>query len=38
MVKLCLYRSSKGNTWMIVVLLVTMTGITSAVLNNVTAI
>jgi Na+/H+ antiporter NhaD/arsenite permease-like protein len=33
-----LYRSAKGNTWLIVVLLVTMTGITSAVLNNVTAI
>jgi len=33
-----LYRSAKGNTWLIVVLLVTMTGITSAFLNNVTAI
>jgi hypothetical protein len=33
-----LHRSAKGNTWLIVVLLVTMTGITSAFLNNVTAI
>lgn len=33
-----LYRSAKGNTWMIVVWLVILTGITSAFLNNVTAI
>ena len=38
MVRLRLYRSAKGNTWIIVVLLVTMTGITSAFLKNVTAI
>jgi Na+/H+ antiporter NhaD/arsenite permease-like protein len=33
-----LYRSAKGNIWLIVVLLVTMTGFTSALLNDVTAI
>jgi len=33
-----LYRSAKGNTWVIVVLLVTLTGISSALLNDVTAI
>jgi nucleotide-binding universal stress UspA family protein len=38
MVRLRLYRSAKGNTWLIIVMLVTMTGITSAFLNNVTAI
>ncbi len=38
MVRLRLYRSAKGDTWLIVVLLVTMTGITSAFLKNVTAI
>jgi nucleotide-binding universal stress UspA family protein len=38
MVRLRLCRVAKGNTWIIVVLLVTMTGITSAFLNNVTAI
>jgi hypothetical protein len=38
MVRLRLYRGAKGNTWLIVVMLVTMTGITSAFLNNVTAI
>lgn len=38
MVRLRLYRTAKGNTWLIVVMLVTMTGIISAVLNNVTAI
>jgi hypothetical protein len=38
MVRLRLCRSAKGNTWIIVVLLVTMTGITSAFLKNVTAV
>ena len=38
MVRLRLYRGAKGNTWIIVVLLVTMKGITSAFLKNVTAI
>lgn len=35
---LYLYTSSRGNTWLIVVLLVSLTGFTSALLNNVTAI
>jgi Na+/H+ antiporter NhaD/arsenite permease-like protein len=38
MVRLRLCRGAKGNTWIIVVLLVTMTGITSAFLKNVTAV
>lgn len=38
MVRLRLYRGAKGNTWIIVVLMVTMTGITSAFLKNETAI
>jgi Na+/H+ antiporter NhaD/arsenite permease-like protein len=38
MVRLRLYRGAKGNTWIIVVLLVTMTVVTSAFLKNVTAI
>ena len=33
-----LYHLAKGNTWLIAVLLIGLTGITSAVLNNVTAI
>ncbi|MGB7117792.1 MAG: SLC13 family permease, partial [Anaerolineales bacterium] len=33
-----LYRRAKGNIWLVVVLLVTMTGFTSALLNDVTAI
>jgi len=33
-----LYRSAKGNIWMIVVMLVTLTGVLSALLNDVTAI
>ena len=33
-----LYRSARGNTWLIVLLLVSLTGFTSALLNNVTAI
>ena len=33
-----LYKSAKGNIWMIVVMLVTLTGILSALLNDVTAI
>jgi len=33
-----LYRKSRGNTWLIVVLLVTFTGVSSALLNDVTAI
>jgi Na+/H+ antiporter NhaD/arsenite permease-like protein len=35
---LYLYTISRGNTWLIVVLLVSLTGFTSALLNNVTAI
>jgi len=38
MVRLRLCRGAKDNTWIIVVLLVTITGITSAFLKNVTAI
>jgi Na+/H+ antiporter NhaD/arsenite permease-like protein len=37
-IALNLYRFSKGNTWVLVVLLVTLTGFTSALLNDVTAI
>jgi Na+/H+ antiporter NhaD/arsenite permease-like protein len=33
-----LYRSARGNTWIIAVLLVVLTGFTSALLNDVTAI
>jgi Na+/H+ antiporter NhaD/arsenite permease-like protein len=33
-----LYKSAKGNIWMIVVMLVSLTGILSALLNDVTAI
>ena len=33
-----LYRRAKGNIWMIVVMLVTLTGLLSALLNDVTAI
>jgi Na+/H+ antiporter NhaD/arsenite permease-like protein len=33
-----IFRLGRGNTWLIVVLLITLTGITSALLNNVTAI
>jgi len=33
-----LYLSAKGNTWLIVVWLIVLTGVTSAFLNNVTAI
>jgi len=33
-----LYRSAKGNIWLVVVLLITMTGLTSSLLNDVTAI
>ena len=33
-----LYRRAKGNIWMIVVMLVTLTGVLSALLNDVTAI
>ena len=38
MVSLRLYHSANGNTWLIIMLLVTMTGITSAFLKNLTAI
>ncbi|MFN2158461.1 MAG: SLC13 family permease [Anaerolineales bacterium] len=33
-----LYKLSRGNTWLIAALLITLTGITSAILNDVTAI
>jgi Na+/H+ antiporter NhaD/arsenite permease-like protein len=33
-----LYRSARGNTWLIVVWLIVLTGVTSAFLNDVTAI
>ena len=33
-----IFRLGRGNTWLIVVLLITLTGFTSALLNNVTAI
>lgn len=37
-IALCLYQRAKGNTWLLVVLLVSLTGFTSALLNDVTAI
>ncbi len=37
-IALCLYQRARGNTWLLVVLLVSLTGFTSALLNDVTAI